>query len=42
MPDYPIPVRYVFLLMHPVDNFSKEAIGIGRVMGALFSDEVKF
>lgn len=40
MPDHPIPVRFVFVLMHPADNFLKEATGIGRVMGALFSDEV--
>lgn len=42
MPDYPLPVRFVFVLMHPTDNFPNEAIGIGRVMGALFSDEANF
>ncbi|KAI1690517.1 HCO3- transporter family domain-containing protein [Ditylenchus destructor] len=40
IPDHPIPVKFLFILLSPVDNYANEARGIGRAMGALFSDEI--
>jgi hypothetical protein len=40
VPDHPIPVRFLFVLLNSVDNYPGETLSIGRTMGALFSDEV--
>lgn len=41
LPDHPIPVRFVFLLLNSVDNYLGETVAIGRAMGSLLSDEVR-
>lgn len=40
MPDLPIPSKFIYILLNPLDNYHNETIGIGRTFGALFSDEV--
>ncbi|KAE9551138.1 hypothetical protein FO519_005647 [Halicephalobus sp. NKZ332] len=40
IPEHPIPVKFVFVLLNPRDNYMDETIGIGRAMGALFADEI--
>jgi hypothetical protein len=40
VPQLPIPVRFVFVLLNPHENFNNETICIGRTMGALLADEV--
>jgi hypothetical protein len=42
VPDHPLPVRFLWILMNPVDNYRNETLRIGRTLGALFSDEVIF
>uniref|UniRef100_A0A915B149 Anion exchange protein n=1 Tax=Parascaris univalens TaxID=6257 RepID=A0A915B149_PARUN len=40
VPNIPLPVHFVFVLLNPHDHYSNETISIGRTMGALFSDEI--
>ena len=40
IPEHPIPLRFVFVLLNPKDNYLDETVGIGRAMGALFADEI--
>ncbi|KAL3077924.1 hypothetical protein niasHS_013453 [Heterodera schachtii] len=40
LPDHPIPVRFIYVLLNPMDNYPNETINIGRAMGALLSDEI--
>lgn len=40
IPEHPIPVKFVFVLLNPKDNYLDETVGIGRAMGALFADEI--
>lgn len=40
VPDHPIPIRFVHILLNSVDNYPNETMAIGRAMGALLSDEV--
>lgn len=40
IPDHPLPVKFVFVVLNPRDNYVNETVSIGRAMGALFADEV--
>lgn len=40
VPELPIPVRFVFVLLNPHEHYQNETISIGRTMGALMVDEV--
>lgn len=40
MPELPLPVRFVFVLILPRRNYSTEARALGRSMGALIVDDV--
>uniref|UniRef100_A0A1I7SN70 Band_3_cyto domain-containing protein n=1 Tax=Bursaphelenchus xylophilus TaxID=6326 RepID=A0A1I7SN70_BURXY len=40
IPDQPLPVRFIFVLLNTIDNYPEETAGIGRAMGALFSDQI--
>ncbi|VDN00724.1 unnamed protein product [Thelazia callipaeda] len=40
MPNIPVPLRFVFVLISPHDHYTNETRAIGRTMGALFSDEI--
>ncbi|KAH7698045.1 anion exchange protein, partial [Aphelenchoides avenae] len=40
IPDHPVPARFVFVLLNPHDNYYNETTGLGRALGALFSDEI--
>lgn len=41
VPDHPVPVRFLFVLLNSMDNYPGETFRIGRAVGALLSDEVK-
>ncbi|WKY03915.1 hypothetical protein Q1695_005133 [Nippostrongylus brasiliensis] len=40
LPDMPIPVRFIFVLLSPVENYKNERASIGRTIGALLADEI--
>ncbi|KAL7073970.1 hypothetical protein ACQ4LE_006611 [Meloidogyne hapla] len=40
VPDHPVPVRFLFVLLNCMDNYPGETFRIGRATGALLSDEV--
>ncbi|VIO88821.1 Uncharacterized protein BM_BM9545 [Brugia malayi] len=40
LPNVPIPLRFVFVLLNPHDHYDNETRGIGRTVGALLSDEI--
>ncbi|KAL3989974.1 anion exchange family protein [Acanthocheilonema viteae] len=40
MPNVPLPLRFVFVLLNPHDHYDNETRGIGRTVGALLSDEI--
>uniref|UniRef100_A0A915M2B9 Anion exchange protein n=2 Tax=Meloidogyne incognita group TaxID=654580 RepID=A0A915M2B9_MELJA len=40
VPDHPVPVRFLFVLLNSMDNYPGETFRIGRAIGALLSDEV--
>ncbi|CAJ0953416.1 unnamed protein product, partial [Mesorhabditis belari] len=40
IPDIPVPTKFIFILLTPRDNYEKEAISVGRTIGALMADEV--
>ncbi|MCP9262997.1 Anion exchange protein [Dirofilaria immitis] len=40
LPNIPIPLRFVFVLLNPHDHYDNETRGIARAIGALLSDEV--
>uniref|UniRef100_A0A0R3RML0 Anion exchange protein n=1 Tax=Elaeophora elaphi TaxID=1147741 RepID=A0A0R3RML0_9BILA len=40
LPNVPIPLRFVFVLLNPHDHYDGETRGIGRTVGALLSDEI--
>lgn len=40
VPNIPVPIKFVFVLLNTRDHYLNETKGIGRAMGALFSDEV--
>uniref|UniRef100_F1KU85 Anion exchange protein n=1 Tax=Ascaris suum TaxID=6253 RepID=F1KU85_ASCSU len=40
VPNIPLPVHFVFVLLNPHDHYNNETMSIGRTMGALFSDEI--
>ncbi|VDN21881.1 unnamed protein product [Cylicostephanus goldi] len=40
IPDLPIPIRFLFILLSPKENYEKERISIGRTIGSLLSDEI--
>ena len=40
LPDQPLPVKFVFILLNTRENYDDETLGIGRTLGALFSDPV--
>uniref|UniRef100_A0A915Q5V1 Anion exchange protein n=1 Tax=Setaria digitata TaxID=48799 RepID=A0A915Q5V1_9BILA len=40
LPNIPVPLRFIFVLLNPHDHYDNETRGIGRTMGALFSDEI--
>ncbi len=41
LPEIPIPVRFLFILLIPHDHYQNEATQIGKCMGALMTDEVR-
>ncbi|VDN51370.1 unnamed protein product [Dracunculus medinensis] len=40
VPNIPVPIKFVFVLLNTRDHYLNETKGIGRAMGALFSDEI--
>jgi hypothetical protein len=40
VPDHPVPIRFLFVLLNSMDNYPGETFRIGRAVGALLSDEV--
>ncbi|VDM40141.1 unnamed protein product [Toxocara canis] len=40
VPNIPLPVHFIFVLLNPHDHYSNETMSVGRTMGALFSDEI--
>ncbi|CAJ0602477.1 unnamed protein product [Cylicocyclus nassatus] len=40
IPDLPVPIRFLFILLSPKENYEKERISIGRTIGSLLSDEI--
>uniref|UniRef100_A0A0N5AHG9 Anion exchange protein n=1 Tax=Syphacia muris TaxID=451379 RepID=A0A0N5AHG9_9BILA len=40
VPNIPLPVKFVFVLLNPHEHYSNETLSIGRTMGALFADEI--
>ncbi|KAM3728456.1 Electrogenic sodium bicarbonate cotransporter [Dirofilaria immitis] len=40
LPNIPIPLRFVFVLLNPHDHYDNETRGIARAIGALLSDEI--
>lgn len=40
VPNIPVPVRFFFVVLNPHDHYQHETVGVGRTMGALFSDEI--
>uniref|UniRef100_A0AC35FWP3 Anion exchange protein n=1 Tax=Panagrolaimus sp. PS1159 TaxID=55785 RepID=A0AC35FWP3_9BILA len=40
IPDHPLPVKFIFVVLNPRDNYVNETVSIGRAMGSLFADEV--
>ncbi|PIO67433.1 band 3 cytoplasmic domain protein [Teladorsagia circumcincta] len=40
LPDLPVPIRFIFLLLSPTENYHNERDSIARTMGAFIADEV--
>ncbi|ETN71764.1 anion exchange protein, partial [Necator americanus] len=40
VPDLPIPIRFLFVLVSPKENYDRELLGVGRTIGSLLSDEI--
>ncbi|XGW30502.1 hypothetical protein V3C99_009459 [Haemonchus contortus] len=40
LPDLPVPVRFIFLLLSPSENYHNERMSIARTIGSLISDEI--
>ncbi|KAK6036852.1 hypothetical protein COOONC_25643, partial [Cooperia oncophora] len=39
LPDLPVPVRFIFILLSPSENYHSERDSIARTIGAFLSDE---
>lgn len=42
LPELPIPLRFVFVLLSPFDHYPSETNILGRTMGSLMVDEVRY
>ncbi|KAK6037376.1 hypothetical protein COOONC_25119, partial [Cooperia oncophora] len=40
LPDLPVPVRFIFILLSPSENYHSERDSIARTIGAFLSDEI--
>ncbi|VDP44643.1 unnamed protein product [Heligmosomoides polygyrus] len=40
LPDLPIPIRFIFVLLTPAENYKNELNSVGRTIGALIADEI--
>ncbi|KAJ1364177.1 hypothetical protein KIN20_024205 [Parelaphostrongylus tenuis] len=40
IPDLPVPIRIIFILLSPTENYNNERISVGRTIAAMIADEL--